>query len=42
MKPSIKQALVIYYCSGKTCNMSPGALANAELTIIDTGEFTID
>jgi rhodanese-related sulfurtransferase len=28
--PADKQALVIFYCSGKTCNMSPGALAKAK------------
>ena len=28
--PSDKQALVIFYCSGKTCNMSPGALAKTK------------
>jgi len=27
--PADKQALVIFYCSGKTCNMSPGSLAKA-------------
>jgi rhodanese-related sulfurtransferase len=28
--PADKHALVIFYCSGKTCNMSPGALAKAK------------
>ncbi|GLH67454.1 rhodanese-like domain-containing protein [Geothrix edaphica] len=28
--PADKQALVIFYCSGKTCNMSPGSLAKAK------------
>ncbi len=27
--PADKAALVIFYCSGKTCNMSPGSLAKA-------------
>jgi rhodanese-related sulfurtransferase len=27
--PADKNALVIFYCSGKTCNMSPGSLAKA-------------
>jgi rhodanese-related sulfurtransferase len=27
--PADKQALLIFYCSGKTCNMSPGSLAKA-------------
>jgi rhodanese-related sulfurtransferase len=27
--PADKGALVIFYCSGKTCNMSPGSLAKA-------------
>lgn len=27
--PADKSALVIFYCSGKTCNMSPGSLAKA-------------
>ncbi len=27
--PADKKALVIFYCSGKTCNMSPGSLAKA-------------
>lgn len=27
--PTDKAALVIFYCSGKTCNMSPGSLAKA-------------
>ena len=27
--PADKHALVIFYCSGKTCNMSPGSLAKA-------------
>ncbi len=27
--PADKQALVIFYCSGKTCNMSPGSLTKA-------------
>jgi rhodanese-related sulfurtransferase len=28
--PADKTALVIFYCSGKTCNMSPGSLAKAK------------
>lgn len=28
--PADKGALVIFYCSGKTCNMSPGSLAKAK------------
>lgn len=28
--PADKNALVIFYCSGKTCNMSPGSLAKAK------------
>jgi rhodanese-related sulfurtransferase len=28
--PADKSALVIFYCSGKTCNMSPGSLAKAK------------
>jgi rhodanese-related sulfurtransferase len=28
--PADKAALVIFYCSGKTCNMSPGSLAKAK------------
>lgn len=28
--PADKHALVIFYCSGKTCNMSPGSLAKAK------------
>jgi len=28
--PADKDALVIFYCSGKTCNMSPGSLAKAK------------
>ena len=28
--PADKQALVIFFCSGKTCNMSPGSLAKAK------------
>lgn len=28
--PTDKGALVIFYCSGKTCNMSPGSLAKAK------------
>ncbi len=28
--PAGKGALVIFYCSGKTCNMSPGSLAKAK------------
>lgn len=28
--PSDKGALIIYYCSGKTCNMSPGSLRKAQ------------
>ncbi|NWJ40921.1 MAG: sulfurtransferase [Geothrix sp.] len=27
--PADKNALVVFYCSGKTCNMSPGSLAKA-------------
>lgn len=28
--PADKSALIIYYCSGKTCNMSPGSLRKAQ------------
>jgi len=28
--PAEKGALIIYYCSGKTCNMSPGSLRKAQ------------
>lgn len=28
--PADKGALIIYYCSGKTCNMSPGSLRKAQ------------
>jgi len=28
--PADKGALVVFYCSGKTCNMSPGSLAKAK------------